>query len=251
VKKQQSKGRRVSKFLAFTLMGLLFGAIFVRLVLNVIGPTTDQASPPSQTPATATTANPQAPQATQAPQPPVSAPTAVPNSSSKQAAIAVAAGDVNVLASAIFLPQPQANGIVQAYVASGSRQVIVDQIATAGPKVADTLGYVSLRTANQNAQYQVSTLEYRVDKFDGQTAIIRLFTVTSFVTADNMQYQAPSINIVTLKLVNDSWLYVSSEAPPVSDMPDVTGLTSSDAIAAFHAFDKQPLKGFVNYVSAS
>jgi hypothetical protein len=182
--------------------------------------------------------------------PPTPANSAIPtaNSGGQQAAVSAAATAQVLLASVKFLPAQQITSVVQAIVAPDTSQAVSQAIASDSGPFATALGFASIDAANKQSSLVVQVLQYMVDQFDGTHAVVRLFTVTSWVTTDSQLFRVPTINVVSLQLINGKWLYVSSKDPSANKVPvPVTGATYDQTVASFRPY----LKGFANYAQGS
>ncbi len=137
------------------------------------------------------------------------------------AAVGAAANFADVLSAAQFLPDAKRQDIVDRMVYAPQRQAELQALATSGPIVAKAWGYDSIVQVNASSGYSVSTEQYKVLEYDGNTASIALYVVTHWVNADYSEYRQPGITIVDVRLVNGEWLFVSTESPPKSEVPDL------------------------------
>lgn len=115
-----------------------------------------------------------------------------------------------------------------------SRSVLIELLGPNGRNLATAWGYDSIQDALNNSEYRVATKKYRVGAFDpaAGTAVVSLYTVTHFVTKRTVNsqnqitccgYNHPRIKVVSMRWVEDRWLYVASSDPAPGQAPVFTG----------------------------
>ena len=217
----------------------------------VVAPTvpsapTVQPSPQSTASLTPTVqvATPSVPATTLASVPPL----ATPLDNGRQSAVTAAATAINLVSAAELLPTAQMQTMIEKLVVADQQQALMQAYAASGIVLAHDWGYQDLNEANTRSSYFVETQKYRIDSFQNQTATISLYIVSHWVTVTNLEYQVPSITIVTMRQVNGIWLYASSSSPPASDAPQpLVNLTYDQTVLRFQPY----LKGFDDYVTTN
>jgi len=235
--------RTIAKVLVLGSAAIVAVIIVARYVGNENLPSqTPAATSPASTPAATTPAQP-LPSTT--PNPPVPSKTVNPPISS--AVVRAAAQATNNLSVAQFLPASQMKQVVRKLVLPSRQAVAEKAYAETGPLLARQLGYAGTNDVLVRANYFVNILKYKVDRVSRGTAIIRLYTLTHFVSSLEKEYWVPSITIVQLRRQDGKWLYVRSYDPPANQMPLPRQNQSLQATeAAFQPY----LKEFKSYASS-
>ncbi len=207
--------------------------------------TTVPAPTVSTAPTVTTTTTPQA--AIQ--QPPASGQTGQPPKlkPDEQEAVSAAITASTNISAAVFLPANEMRSVVRQLVVPSQQSQVAQSLAQEGPALATDFGYDSVQQAqvNNNANYYVSVLLYRVMRFTDTQATVNLYSITNYVTAKNLQYMVPGISVIKLEKHGNKWLYVETDDPPASQAPSpINGLSLQATEKRFQPY----LKGYKTYV---
>ncbi len=160
-------------------------------------------------------------------------------------AVVSAAQAIDSLSVAPFLPKTETKQLLQAIVVAGQTNQLLKAFAYSGPLLAAKLGYPTTDDARYRAGYYVATKMYRVEQFNGRTAVISLYTESHFVTSQNQRYLVPSISVVKMQLQGGKWLYAGSSDPPAGQAPPPKRyLSYAETVARYQPY----LKGYSSYV---
>lgn len=164
-------------------------------------------------------------------------------------AVTAAATAIDRLAQAQFEPSESQAKVVSQLVEPSQQAIVQAATANAGRLIASTYGYPSVEAAQPSIDYYVSTNRYRVERFDGQLAVVSLFTITHWVAANSTDvYQTPAIEIVHMRLFPDGWRFAHSEDPPAGDAPPLrVGLDVESTVAEYQPYLER--RGFSVYRS--
>ena len=172
---------------------------------------------------------------------------AVSNANSEREAVITAALAMDELSQSQFLQRPQMMQVINNTVIAENRATYQQAFAVTGLRLAVAFGYTNIDDARLFAAYFVGTQKYRVDDFKaGNSASIRLYTITHWIISDGKDYQAPDIRVVKLLWREGKWLFVATDYPPAAEMPKPqVGLSFTRTVQTFLPFVKE----FNNYES--
>jgi hypothetical protein len=229
---------------------VLLGTAIVAVIIvarymgnNDLAPQTPAVTGPASTPAATTPIQPIVPTTT-TPSNPSQKPT---NSPAVKDAVQAAALATNNLSVAQFLPVSQMKQVVRKLVLPSRLAETEKAYAETGPLLARQLGYAGTNDVLVRANYFVNTLKYKIDRINRSTAVIRLYTLTHFVSSLQKEYWVPGITIIQLRHQSGKWLFVRSYDPPASQMPlPRQNLSLQETEAAFQPY----LKEFKTYASS-
>ena len=171
-------------------------------------------------------------------------PPTVPEAAQVRAAVLAGQADLSLLPSLQFSPKRFVQQQVSKLAVAETQAALTSALVQGGQEIATQfMGYLSVDEAANRANYSELPKMYRVERINGDEAVISYFVESQWLDASGNEYHYPGITVVTLKLVAGKWLYVDATVNPSDMRPElVEGLTFEQTVARYQPF----LEGFRN-----
>jgi hypothetical protein len=161
--------------------------------------------------------------------------------------VSAAALAMSNLSQAQLLPVAQMKQVIAATVVPSEQAKLEAAYRSTGRALAQFLGYADIDQTRAAAAYSVTTQKYRVSRYQPPNAVVWLYTVSHWITGQNLEYFIPSISVIQMRFVGGHWRFVKVSDPPASKRPvAVDNLSYDQTVRRFQPF----LKGFKPYVGS-